>query len=144
MLPGCFRMDQSQSQSYFTTSGLAPISSSWRQAPWDSRPDPFFQLNPCGHSSYVISLLTRGWVCHLQLLLALASAVNLSSESRGTHQCSSTILPYNFASVLLQETLCLKHAYGFHPLVNNRILESYPCRISNCLRSFTYGYIPKF
>jgi hypothetical protein len=28
----------SQSQSYFTTGGLTPISSSWRQAPWDSRP----------------------------------------------------------------------------------------------------------
>jgi hypothetical protein len=30
-------------------------------------------------------LLTRGWVCRLQLLLALASAVILRSESRGTH-----------------------------------------------------------
>jgi hypothetical protein len=29
-------LDQSQSQSYFTTDGLPPISSSWRQAPWDS------------------------------------------------------------------------------------------------------------
>jgi hypothetical protein len=29
---------QSQSHSYFTTGGLPPISSSWRQAPWDSRP----------------------------------------------------------------------------------------------------------
>jgi hypothetical protein len=29
--------------------------------------------------------LTRGWVCHLQLLLDLASAVILRSESRGTH-----------------------------------------------------------
>jgi hypothetical protein len=27
-----------QSQSYFTTSSLPQISSSWRQAPWDSRP----------------------------------------------------------------------------------------------------------
>jgi hypothetical protein len=32
----------SQSQSYFTTGGLPPISSSWRQAPWDSRPEIFF------------------------------------------------------------------------------------------------------
>jgi hypothetical protein len=37
----------SQSQSYFTTGGLPPISSSWRQAPWDSRPASIFQLNPC-------------------------------------------------------------------------------------------------
>jgi hypothetical protein len=30
-------INQSQSQSYFTVDGLAPISSSWRRAPWDSR-----------------------------------------------------------------------------------------------------------
>jgi hypothetical protein len=34
----------------------------------------------CGASS-----LTREWVCRLQLLLVLASAVILGSESRGTH-----------------------------------------------------------
>jgi hypothetical protein len=33
-----------------------------------------FQLNICGHSPYVTSSLTRGWVCRLQLLLVLASA----------------------------------------------------------------------
>jgi hypothetical protein len=32
----------SQRQSYFTTCGLQPISSSWRQARWDSRPDFVF------------------------------------------------------------------------------------------------------
>jgi hypothetical protein len=32
----------SSSQSYFTTVGLLPISSSWRQAPWDSRLVIFF------------------------------------------------------------------------------------------------------
>jgi hypothetical protein len=30
------------SQRYFTTGGLPPISSFWRQAPWDSRPTLFF------------------------------------------------------------------------------------------------------
>jgi hypothetical protein len=44
-----------------------------------------FQLNTCGYSPYVISSLTRGWVCRLQLLLVLASAVILRSKSRGTH-----------------------------------------------------------
>jgi hypothetical protein len=44
-----------------------------------------FQLNTCGYSHYVTSSLTRGWVYRLQLLLALASAVILRSESRGTH-----------------------------------------------------------
>jgi hypothetical protein len=52
----------SQSQSYSTTGGLPPISSSWRQAPWDPRPDFFFQLNSCGNSPYVASSLTRRWV----------------------------------------------------------------------------------
>jgi hypothetical protein len=36
------RRIQSQNQSYFTTGGLPPISSSWRRAPWDSRPEFFF------------------------------------------------------------------------------------------------------
>jgi hypothetical protein len=44
-----------------------------------------FQLNTWGHSPCVTSSLTRGWVCGLQLLLVLASAVILRSESRGTH-----------------------------------------------------------
>jgi hypothetical protein len=44
-----------------------------------------FQLNTCDYSSYATSSLTRGWVCRLQLLLVLASAIILRSESRGTH-----------------------------------------------------------
>jgi hypothetical protein len=44
----------------------------------------FSQLNPCGHSPDVTSSLTRGWVCRLQLLLALSSAVILRFDSRGT------------------------------------------------------------
>jgi hypothetical protein len=60
---------QSQSQSYFTTGGLPPISSSWRQAPWDPRADFFFRLNSCGNSPYVASSLTRRWVCLSQICL---------------------------------------------------------------------------
>jgi hypothetical protein len=75
-----------KSQSYFTTGGLPPVSSSWRQAPWDSRHSNFFfQLNTWGYSPYVTPSLTRGWVCRLKLLLVLASAVILGSESRGSH-----------------------------------------------------------
>jgi general stress protein CsbA len=44
-----------------------------------------FQLNTCGYSPYVTSSLTRVWVCRLQLVLVLAGAVILRSESRGTH-----------------------------------------------------------
>jgi hypothetical protein len=32
----------------------------------------FSQLNSCGYSYYITCSLMRGWVCHLQLLLALA------------------------------------------------------------------------
>jgi hypothetical protein len=41
-----------------------------------------FELNTCSYIPYVISSLTRGWVCSLQLLLCLASAVILRSEPR--------------------------------------------------------------
>jgi hypothetical protein len=65
---------------------LPPISSSWRQAPGNSRHSNFtFHLNTCGYSPYVTSSQTRGWVCRLQLLLVLASTFILRSESRRTH-----------------------------------------------------------
>jgi hypothetical protein len=35
-----------------------------------------FQLNTCDYSPYVKSSVMRGWVCRLQLLLVLASAVD--------------------------------------------------------------------
>jgi hypothetical protein len=44
-----------------------------------------FQLNTCSYSPHVTSSLTRVWVCRLQLLMLIASAVILRSESRGTH-----------------------------------------------------------
>jgi hypothetical protein len=69
---------------YFTTDGLPPICSSWRQASWDLRPE-FFKLNTCCHRLYVTFSLMRGWVRRLQLLLALASAFILRSEYRRTH-----------------------------------------------------------
>jgi hypothetical protein len=53
--------------------------------PLETEGQNFFQLNTCGHSPYVTSSMTREWVCRLQLLLALAIAVILRSESRGTH-----------------------------------------------------------
>jgi hypothetical protein len=53
-----------------------------RQAPWDSLPAILFSTNICFHSPYITSSLTKGWVCSLKLLLGLASAVILRSESR--------------------------------------------------------------
>jgi hypothetical protein len=43
------------------------------------------QQSTCSYSPYVISSLMRGWVCRLQLLLDLASAVILRSEFHETH-----------------------------------------------------------
>jgi hypothetical protein len=43
----------------------------------------FFQLNTIFHSPYVTSSLTKWWVCRLQLLLVLASAVILSPSPAG-------------------------------------------------------------
>jgi hypothetical protein len=56
----------------------------WRQAPLRLMTITcfFFQLNTSDYSYYVISSLTRGQASRLQLLLALASAVILGSESR--------------------------------------------------------------
>jgi hypothetical protein len=74
-----------QSQSYFTTGGLPPISSLWRQAPWDSRPVILFSKSTIA----VIVLMyyplwgEDGYVVY-NLLLALASAVILMTESSGT------------------------------------------------------------
>jgi hypothetical protein len=78
---------QSRSQSYFTTGGLPPISSSLRQAPWNTRPVILFSnwTLTVIDSPNVTSFLTRGWVFRLYLLLYLAIAVILRSESRGTH-----------------------------------------------------------
>jgi hypothetical protein len=47
---------------------------------------------------YVMSSLTRGWICRLQLLLTLASELTLRYESRGAHghtfTISDSILPH--------------------------------------------------
>jgi hypothetical protein len=73
-----------ESVSYVTTDGQS-ASLSWNKAPnWGLRSDfiTVWQLWVywCGALS-----LTRGRVCHLQLLLALASEVILESEPLGTH-----------------------------------------------------------
>jgi hypothetical protein len=71
-------------QSYFTTGGLSPIKFVLAISPLRLATSNFIlQLNTCGYSPYVTSSLTRGWICRLQLLLVITSAV--MSESGGTH-----------------------------------------------------------
>jgi hypothetical protein len=65
--------------------GLPPISSSWRQAPWGTRPVTFLS-----NWTFAVIVLMQHPLCRedgsrLQLLLILASAVILRSESRGTY-----------------------------------------------------------
>jgi hypothetical protein len=60
-----------QTQSYFTTGGLPPISSSWRQAPWGPGTE-FFATDPCDNSPHVTSFLTGGWIYHLWIGFAFA------------------------------------------------------------------------
>jgi hypothetical protein len=71
----------SQSQSYIKTDDQ-PASLSWNKAPiWGLRPDFYYarQLRVCWCGALS---LTRGRVCRLQLLLALASTVILGSGFR--------------------------------------------------------------
>jgi hypothetical protein len=76
------RWSLSQSRSYGTTDGQS-ASLSWCQAPiWGTWPDLYYsQLRVCWCET---PSLTKGLVCSLELLLCLASAVNLGSESRRT------------------------------------------------------------
>jgi hypothetical protein len=67
-----------QSQIYFTTGGLPPISLSWRQ-PLETHNHRFFlQLNSCGDSPYVTSPLTIRLVCLLWICLAFVKCMYLT------------------------------------------------------------------
>jgi hypothetical protein len=90
------------------------------------------QLNTCGYNPYVTSSLTRGWVCRLRLLLVLARAVILRSESRGTydyillslisdspnleHQVPVSIFPRNMVARLYSQAL------GYESFFSARLL----------------------
>jgi hypothetical protein len=75
---------ESESESYITTDGQS-ASLSWNKAPvWGLWPDFYYCQTVGGLLIWGAFSLTRGQVCRLQLLLALASAVFLGSESRGT------------------------------------------------------------
>jgi hypothetical protein len=88
------------------------------------------QLNTYSYSSYVTSFLTRGWVCRLQLLLVLASAVILRSESRGTHD-----------RILLSQIRDSPNLEGQVPVFispRNRVAKLYPLALGSLFVAF-YG-----
>jgi hypothetical protein len=110
---------QSRSQKYFTTGGLLPISSSWRQAPWDPRPDFFFQLNSCGNSFYVTSSLTRRWVCLLWICLAFRQ-VYISHISHVTEN----FFLLHYTQVLCQYRLYrADHAYLTYHMLQRQLVN---------------------
>jgi hypothetical protein len=77
-----------------------------------------FQTNTCGYSPYVTSSLKRGWICRLQLLLVLASAVVLGFKSRGTHD-----------HILLSQIRDFSNLEGQVPVFispRNRVTQLYP------------------
>jgi hypothetical protein len=71
----------------------------------------FSQLHTC-YRSPITSSRTRGWVCHLQLLLALASLFILVSESRGTrdHILLSQIRDFPLCHLLRVAGLRWRHS----------------------------------
>jgi hypothetical protein len=78
----------------------------------------FFQLNTCLHSPSVTSSLTRGWICSLQLLLALARAVILGSESSGTRD--------HILLSQIQDSLNLEGQVSVFKSPGNRVAQLYP------------------
>jgi hypothetical protein len=80
-----YSQSQNQSQSYFMTDGLPSISQSWRQAPWVPRPEFLFSNWTLAVIALMLNPFSLEDGCRLQLLLLLASAVILRSDSRGTH-----------------------------------------------------------
>jgi hypothetical protein len=93
---------QSQSQSYFKTGAIRHSVRLGAELLESQARIFFLKLNNCGHSLYITSSLTRGWVCLLQLLLNLASATILGSESLGTreHILLSQIRDFPFCRLL--------------------------------------------
>jgi hypothetical protein len=76
-----------------------------------------FQLNICGYSPYVTSSPMRGRVSRLQLLLALASAVILRSESRGNHDHILLSQIRDFPNMEGQVSVFISPSFFMYPLL---------------------------
>jgi hypothetical protein len=83
---------RSQSQSYFTTGGLQPISSSWLQAPWDPRPVILFFNRTLAVLSLCNILSAERMGLSFTLLLALASVFILRFETPPTWRARSVFI----------------------------------------------------
>jgi predicted solute-binding protein len=76
------------------------------------------QLTTCGYRPYVTSSLTKGWVCRLQLLMVLASAVIPLSEPRGSR--------HHILLSQIWDTLNLDGQVPVFIFPKNRVARLYP------------------
>jgi hypothetical protein len=116
-------MRTQRTHSYLMTRCLPPISLSWREAPWDSRPAIFFQLNPFDHSPNITSSLRRGCICRFQMLLGLTRAVILRLESRVTHD--------HILLSQIRDSLNLEGQVHVFISPRNRVARLYPQALSS-------------
>jgi hypothetical protein len=96
--------------------------------PLETQDHYFFQLNSCDYSPYVTSYLTRGWVCRLQLLLVLVSAVIFRSQPRGTND-----------HILLSQIRDFLNLEGQIPVFispRNRVAQLYPEALGSLFVAF--------
>jgi hypothetical protein len=93
-----------------------------------------FQLNNCGCSPYVTSSLSRGWVCRLQLLLLVASAVILRSKPRAT--------PYRISLAHTPDSFNLEGQVPVFISPRNRVAQLYPQALGSLFIAFydSQGY----
>jgi hypothetical protein len=140
---------QSQSQSYFTTGGLRPISSSWRQAPWDSWPETFqIQIKSQSYFTVVVYrqsvhlgrkpleihdfffnwtlavIALRNILSDEKMGLSLMNMLGLFSSVRIAHiACYWKFFLVHYIQVLCQSRLCIAdHAYLSILRYNGRLI----------------------
>jgi hypothetical protein len=125
--PACTReipeLVESESESYVTTDGQS-ASLSWNKAPfWGLLQDLYYYLTVAGLLRGA-PYLTRGRVCRLQFLLALASAVIFGLESRGTRDniLLSQIRDFSFRRLL--QLARLRWRYSTPPTHGGELVAS--------------------
>jgi hypothetical protein len=87
-----------QSQCHLTTGGLPPISSSWRQTPWDSRKFFFLLVNWT-----VAVIVTSGWVC--LLWIGFTSPLSSVRIAHIAYYCKFFLLHYACKSSVIMPIL---------------------------------------
>jgi hypothetical protein len=94
---------ETEPEAYVTTDGQSASLTRSKAPIWGLRPDFYYCQTVVGFVDVGHSLsLTRGRACRLKLLLVLASAVILGSESRGSrgHILLSQIRDFPFRRLL--------------------------------------------